>query len=531
MRFNLPTERGEEMKVKQKILLSLITICLIVNLMIITVFAATPTYNENYTPPQGTATPASASGDIAAVPYKFTAKPLLDATDGLFADATQYRGVFTSPDPGKDYGKIAFENNGIQYTPNADAAEKVVKFKVYGGNENDEWTADGIEFTVVVDKQPRKASNNANLSTLSYQINGEKVTAVPDFSADRTEYTVELPKETKLGQVITLTGSLEDSNASVSYTSATTKLISKTEKAIAVVTAEDGSTKKTYTVNFYVKEENNEPKEEDKKPEDDNSEKEPEHEHGWKTEWTFDNIYHWHECEKTGCPVKDNSQKNGYAVHTYDQKIILDKYKAAGSTCLRPALYYKSCVCGARGTETFEYGDRSDHVWGAWIKEIAATCVAQGTLGHYHCSVCGRDFDANHQELTSLVIAKNPKNHVGSTKIKNAKDATCAKKGYTGDTYCKSCGKLILKGKIIKATNKHTYGKWKVIKEPSFTEKGKKERICSVCGYKETKKIPVKIKKRAAKTGDNNTLAMWLTILIVAGTGLTGTVVYRTKYN
>lgn len=509
------------MKVKQKILLTLVTICLIVHLIPINVFAATPGYNKEYTPPEGTAIPASASGDIAAVPYEFADKPLLDVNDGLFTDATQYRGEFTDPVLGKDYGKITFENNKIQYIPNADAAEKVIKFKVYGGNENNEWTADGIEFTVAVGRQPRKAADNANLSTLFYQITGEKIIAVPDFSADKTEYTVEFPKETKLGQAITLTGNPEDSNASVSYTSATTGLISKAEKATAVVTAEDGSTKKTYTVNFYVKEEAD-------KPDDDSGNKQV-HDHEWKKEWAFDNMYHWHECGKSDCSLKDNSQKDGYAEHIYDQKVVLDEYKASGSTCTRPALYYKSCICGAKGTETCENGDRSDHIWGTWIREIPATCIAQGTLGHYHCSVCGKNFDVNHQELTSLVIAKNSKNHVGDTKIKNAKSATCSKKGYTGDIYCKSCGELILKGKVIKATNKHTYGKWKVIKEASSTEKGKKERICSVCGYKEIEKIPVIVKKRAAQTGENNSLAMWLSLLIAAGTGLTGAAAYKRK--
>lgn len=38
---------------------------------------------------------------------------------------------------------------------------------------------------------------------------------------------------------------------------------------------------------------------------------------------------------------------------------------------------------------------------------------------------------------------------------------------------------------------KHTFGEWKVTKEASLTEKGSKERVCSVCDYKETEEIPV----------------------------------------
>ncbi len=42
-------------------------------------------------------------------------------------------------------------------------------------------------------------------------------------------------------------------------------------------------------------------------------------------------------------------------------------------------------------------------------------------------------------------------NHDGGTEIKNAKDATCTEKGYTGDTYCKGCNAKLTDGKDIPA--------------------------------------------------------------------------------
>ena len=42
------------------------------------------------------------------------------------------------------------------------------------------------------------------------------------------------------------------------------------------------------------------------------------------------------------------------------------------------------------------------------------------------------------------------------TEIRNAKEATCTQDGYTGDKYCKSCGRRISKGTIIPATG-HQY--------------------------------------------------------------------------
>lgn len=41
------------------------------------------------------------------------------------------------------------------------------------------------------------------------------------------------------------------------------------------------------------------------------------HEHNWSADWASDENNHWHECGTQGCPVSDNSQKDGYAEHTY----------------------------------------------------------------------------------------------------------------------------------------------------------------------------------------------------------------------
>lgn len=45
---------------------------------------------------------------------------------------------------------------------------------------------------------------------------------------------------------------------------------------------------------------------------------EPEHKHKWSNEWTFDDSHHWHECLNPNCPITDNSQKDGYGSHDFD---------------------------------------------------------------------------------------------------------------------------------------------------------------------------------------------------------------------
>ena len=140
------------------------------------------------------------------------------------------------------------------------------------------------------------------------------------------------------------------------------------------------------------------------------------HTHSWATAWSKDETHHWHDCTAAGCGVTDNAQKNGYAAHTYDQQVATADYKASDATCTAKATYYKSCICGAKGTETFEYGEvnTSNHTFGAWINEVPATCKTTGTKGHKDCTSCNKHFDADGNEITDLAIPVDPANHEGT---------------------------------------------------------------------------------------------------------------------
>ena len=50
--------------------------------------------------------------------------------------------------------------------------------------------------------------------------------------------------------------------------------------------------------------------------------------------------------------------------------------------------------------------DFTPHTYGAWKDEIPATTENFGTKGHKDCTVCGRHFDADGNEITDLRIAK-----------------------------------------------------------------------------------------------------------------------------
>ena len=53
-----------------------------------------------------------------------------------------------------------------------------------------------------------------------------------------------------------------------------------------------------------------------------------------------------------------------------------------------------------------EWKKGAEHALGDWIPEVASNCTTDGTKGHYNCSVCDKNFDANKTKLQSLVINK-----------------------------------------------------------------------------------------------------------------------------
>lgn len=64
-----------------------------------------------------------------------------------------------------------------------------------------------------------------------------------------------------------------------------------------------------------------------------------------------------------------------------------------------------------------------------------------------------------------------------NTELKNAKEATCSKEGYTGDKICKDCGKTIESGKTI-PKKEHSWDAGKVTKAATCTEKGIRTYTC-----------------------------------------------------
>ena len=120
---------------------------------------------------------------------------------------------------------------------------------------------------------------------------------------------------------------------------------------------------------------------------------------------------------------------------------------------------------------------RCEHHWDQGEIITEATCTEEGEK-KFTCSICG-------DEKTEKVSATGHQH----TEIRNKKEATCKETGYSGDTWCKDCGKKILSGQTIAKTENHSWDAGKVTTKATCTEEGEKTFTCSICGDKKTEKI------------------------------------------
>lgn len=194
--------------------------------------------------------------------------------------------------------------------------------------------------------------------------------------------------------------------------------------------------------------------------------------------------------------------------HTYDREVIGNTHKKSEADCLNAAVYYKSCVCGANGTETFTvgtalghtggtatctakavcrrcdqpYGEKLPHTFdreatGASHKKSDADCLNAAT--YYKSCICG----ANGTETFAVGDA------LGHTEVVDAAvAATCTAPGLTEGKHCASCGAVLAAQEEIAALG-HEFGDWISEKNATCTEAGKGIRTCSACGETETKEI------------------------------------------
>lgn len=107
------------------------------------------------------------------------------------------------------------------------------------------------------------------------------------------------------------------------------------------------------------------------------------------------------------------------------------------------------------------------------VAAVASTCNTQGHGAYTKCTDCGAVIEGS-----DALLPLDSNNHAGDTEVRNAANATCTEKGYTGDTYCKGCNAKISSGSDIDALG-HNYVP--VVTNPTCTAGGYTTYTCSRC--------------------------------------------------
>ena len=198
---------------------------------------------------------------------------------------------------------------------------------------------------------------------------------------------------------------------------------------------------------------------------------------------------YWYVCSRCDASAKDdeNAQDKYYESaevgnHVYDQEVESSEYLATPATCMTPARYYKSCICGAKGTEAFAAtGTHLGHAYievknSQFLREKATNCKEHDTYW-YVCSRCGK----TSKTINKYYEDKDSKGeHISSDWIID-QQPTVAKEG-SKHKECTVCKEVLETEKIAKLENVKT--------------ETKKEETAS------KKEIKVESKK-AVTTGDN----------------------------
>ena len=212
--------------------------------------------------------------------------------------------------------------------------------------------------------------------------------------------------------------------------------------------------------------------------------------HNWRSDWSTDSSNHWHVCS-----ICNGTED--LAAHAYNQEVVAEGYKASDATCTSKAAYYKSCVCGAKGTETFESGDLNpdNHTGtlGDWKsdgsnhwKEYSCCGVHAGTAAHTGgtadcqnravCDICNQPYGELGSHDPASIWSKDASGHWHVCQTANCTEKLdfaahtpgAAATEETSQT-CTECGYEL----APKLAHTHVWGDW------TSNGDGTHTRICS----------------------------------------------------
>ena len=162
-----------------------------------------------------------------------------------------------------------------------------------------------------------------------------------------------------------------------------------------------------------------------------------------------------------------------------DMKISLTVNKAAKAPNMPEAAMAPARSTKKVGNITLPEG------W-SWQEADRDTALADGVAVTATAVYTGADKGNYETESVSITITRSECDHA-HTEIRNQREATCTQTGYTGDTYCTDCDKLLSTGKELAALG-HDY-KATVTKQPTTTEEGIRTYTCTRCSSSYTESI------------------------------------------
>ena len=205
------------------------------------------------------------------------------------------------------------------------------------------------------------------------------------------------------------------------------------------------------------------------------------HTHTFAVSWTSDSTNHWHSATcghdvidskaahsfgdwtvtKAATEEAEGSKERSCSVCGYTATEVIEKlahtHKFATDWTKDKTYHWHAATCG----HTTEVSGKAAHSFGDWTVTKAATCTEKGSRKRT-CSVCK-------YEVTEDISAKG---HAYS------KDWTS---NATDHWHAATCGHTT----EVSGKAKHTFGDWIVTKAATKEAKGSKERVCTVCNYKE----------------------------------------------
>lgn len=174
------------------------------------------------------------------------------------------------------------------------------------------------------------------------------------------------------------------------------------------------------------------------------------------------------------CECGDNQTENC----VYNQEVPAPGFKKSDATCTDKAVYYKSCVCGAKGTETFEYGTANGHNYVGFQVTKDPTCTETGTVTA-RCSICNETYEGTIPALG---------HDFSGDCVPYVETISWGDEGgreYDGSEYhvhkCVRCD-------VVDSAHKeaHTFGEatYTLVSPVAGWHKVQKNTVCEDCGYK-----------------------------------------------